>query len=78
LRFLILTIDLEDNFFESFLNIDRASSIPTRMRFTPTLAALAAAIEFAHATVYLVGDSTMAANGANDGSTDGQSSSRDS
>jgi hypothetical protein len=47
------------------------------MRFTPILAVLAAAIELTHATVYLVGDSTMAANGANDGSTDGKSLSRD-
>lgn len=41
------------------------------MRSTTTFSALAAAIELAHATVYLAGDSTMALNGANDGITDG-------
>lgn len=42
------------------------------MRSIVTLSALAAAIELAHATVYLAGDSTMAKNGANDGVTDGK------
>ena len=41
------------------------------MRVAVTLSALAAAFELAHATIYLAGDSTMAKNGANDGSTDG-------
>jgi len=44
------------------------------MRVAITLSALAAAFELAHATIYLAGDSTMAKNGANDGSTDGISS----
>ena len=44
------------------------------MRVALTLSALAAAFELAHATIYLSGDSTMAKNGANDGSTDGTSS----
>jgi len=43
------------------------------MRVAITLSALAAAFELAHATIYLAGDSTMAKNGANDGSTDGTS-----
>lgn len=45
------------------------------MRTTSTLTTLAMAAELAHATVYLAGDSTMALNGANDGVTDGTSSS---
>jgi rhamnogalacturonan acetylesterase len=44
------------------------------MRIAITLSALAAAFELANATIYLAGDSTMAKNGANDGSTDGTSS----
>jgi hypothetical protein len=44
------------------------------MRSITSLSTLAAAIELAHATVYLAGDSTMALSGANDGVTDGTSS----
>jgi hypothetical protein len=43
------------------------------MKATTTLSAFIAAIELAQATVYLAGDSTMADNGANDGVTDGSS-----
>jgi len=42
------------------------------MRVAITISALAAAFELAHATIYFAGDSTMAKNGANDGSTDGK------
>jgi hypothetical protein len=47
----------------------------SKMKATTTLSALIAAVELAQATVYLAGDSTMADNGANDGVTDGSSTS---
>lgn len=42
------------------------------MRVAITLSALAAAFGLTDATIYFAGDSTMAKNGANDGSTDGK------